>query len=680
MNVRRALEQLHTIHRFDLIEFAEWSGFGFRTIQARKMGAAFSDTQIIVKLHSSSQWCRDGNRLWLESTEELIRDYFERYSFENADYQLSPSEYMLDYAKSIGWRVREDARVVRYCNPTAAPEVRFRQSANPELVFFGRLESRKGLKIFLEMARTLPEEMAVSFLGKESMADGAPACELIAKMLLKRPHTILSEFDRDQAMAYLSAGGRLAIMPSLIENYPYTVLECASNAIPFLASNVGGIPEIVAEPDLQEALLFAPNAQALREKIDQYLSSDLATRRQCVKRMQDICNSERNDAVVCQAYGEMLASHGMLHVQEESPASIPPTYGPRTPSNGLHDRPLVSVVVPYYNMGEFLPETMTSIAEQDYAPIELIVVNDGSTDAHALEVLEEMQAKYPQHRFVNLQNRGLGAARNTGLELARGEFFLPVDADNIARPNMVSRFIAAHQRNPELAVATCHFLAFEDTPDIAAGKFVYAYRPCGGPYVAAAMRNVYGDANAMFRTSALRAVGGFETDKDTTCEDWEVYVKLVRNGYQIDVVPEYLFYYRHRPTSLLRTTESIMNRRRVLRQFFAPAMLPEAEQIELWTALASFDEKQREIYNQYYAKQHELWTAHEKCVAKQNELTAALANFNEERLWLQKQYAKANRFGSDARLIVRGVKSVLRKAPYYATVSGRLKKLKRRTA
>ena len=112
--------------------------------------------------------------------------------------------------------------------------------------------------------------------------------------------------------------------------------------------------------------------------------------------------------------------------------------------------------------------------------------------------------------------------------------------------------------------------------DIAAGKFPYAYRPCGGPFVAAALRNVYGDANAMSRTAALRSVGGYETDKDTTCEDWEMYVKLVGRGHRIDVVPEYLFYYRHRPESLLRTTDFIQNRRRVLRQFFTVAELPHA--------------------------------------------------------------------------------------------------------
>ncbi len=466
-------------------------------------------------------------------------------------------------------------------------------------------------------------------------------------------------------------------MPSLIENFPFTVLECATSGIPFLAANVGGIPEIVADPDLQEAILFAPKANALRQQIDRYFATDLAARDWYVRRMHEITNSERGDAAICQAYRDLLAPTYGLRAAGATIA-MKSRVENRSAAISKSNRPLVSVVVPYYNMGEFLPEALASVAAQSYAPVEVIVVNDGSTDPLALQVWDEMQAQYPQYRFVTQHNQGLGAARNTGLALASGEYFLPMDADNVARPEMLSHFVAALECNPDLAVATCFFLAFEETADIEAGKFVYAYRPCGGPYVAAAMRNVYGDANAMFRTSALRAVGGFETDKHTTCEDWEVYVKLARQGFRIDVVPDYLFYYRHRTTSLLRTTDSIMNRRRVLRQFFSPAQLPEAEQIELWTALASFDERHQATQTEMYAKQEELRHAYANHAAKEQELAAALASFDEERQWMQKQLVKANRFGSDVRRLVRGGKSILRKAPYYATVSGKLKQFKRR--
>ncbi len=598
MHVRRALEQLDAAHHFDLIEFAEWTGYGFRTIQARTTAGAFPDARIIVKLHSSSQWCREGNRTWLNGSDDLIRDYFERYSFEHADFQVSPSQYMLNYAESIGWKVRPDAQVIPYCYPTSMPITNKPSAGIPELVFFGRLEPRKGLKLFLEMAQSLPREVRLAFLGKETSVDGVPAIQLIAQSLGDRPFTLHTEFDRDQAMEYLRTPGRVAVMPSQIENYPFTVLECAANGIPFLASNVGGIPEIVADRDLQQALLFEPTPRSLLEKFEKYVATDQAERHQYVRRMHEINNSEKNRAMVCGTYSELLPVKSSSSISMSS-MSARPEGGP---VNKAQKQPLVTIAIPYYNLGSLLPETLASVAAQDYPSIEVIVVNDGSTDAYSLQVWEEMQAQYPRYRFVTQANRGLGAARNTGLALAEGEFFLPMDADNIGRPDMVSRFVEALQRNPDVAVVTCFFLAFEETTDIAEGKFPYAYRPCGGPYVAAALRNVYGDANAMSRTAALRSIGGYETEKHTTCEDWEMYVKLVRHGHRIDVVPEYLFYYRHRPTSLLRTTDSYLNRRRVLRQFFPSAELPPVEQMQLWTALASFHEQHKQLkLAQYYA-------------------------------------------------------------------------------
>jgi glycosyltransferase involved in cell wall biosynthesis/GT2 family glycosyltransferase len=640
LHVRRALEQLEALHHFDLIEFAEWSGYAFRTVQARVMGTTLTGPRIIVKLHSSSQWCRDGNRAWLAGSDDLIRDYFERYSFEQADFQFSPSRYMFDYATGIGWNVRSDARVVPNCYPPECVTASKPETGTLELVFFGRLESRKGLKLFLDVVQGLPEHVPVSFLGRELSVDGIPAGELIARTLVGRPYTVHTQFDRQQALAYLGTGNRVAIIPSLIENYPFTVLECAANGIPFLASSVGGIPEIVAERDMQEALLFEPTPAALRQQLENYFDTGRAARCHYVGRMREICNSKKNHAVVCQQYAELLSQSRSAKPKLVSRVNAVPQIDGMPPAVSA-EQPLVSLAVPYYNLGKYLPETLASLAAQDYARTEVIVVNDGSTDAAALEVWERMQAEFPQFHYVEQVNKGLGAARNAGLAVANGEFFLPVDADNIARPDMVTQFLRAMQRNPELSVATCYFLAFEHSSDIAAGKFSYAYRPCGGPFVAAALRNVYGDANAMFRTVALRSVGGFETEKETTCEDWEVYVKLVRQGGRIDVVPEYLFYYRHRPASLLRTTDSMLNRRRVLRQFFSAGDLPQAEQIGLWTALASFDEGQRMPQTQATV------------VTKQK---------------------------SVPRKVVREVKRVLRKAPYYSVVSGRLKQWKRRAA
>jgi glycosyltransferase involved in cell wall biosynthesis len=586
--VRHALEELHGRHRFDLAEFAEWGALAFRAVQARRAGLAFTDLPLAVKLHSSSQWMREGNRQWLANRAELEVDYCERYAFEHADVQLSPSAYMFDYARSIGWQVRPDARVVAYPfpEPQFVPPPRA-AAGPPELVFFGRLETRKGLEVFLRTARDLDPSVALTFLGRVNrLADGRPATELIQKELRGRRYKLLTNYNREQALAYLAGGNRLAVLASLADNSPFTVIECATNRIPFVASNVGGIPELVREPAARGQLLFEPTARDLLRCLSQYLAADpgeLVGLRQGLQVDMDV---PANNRAVGDAYDDIAAG---LRGKHRTGAAPPGAYAPGSPGASLssEDAPLVTVAIAHYNLGTYLPETLASLAAQTYPNLEVLVIDDGSTDPFTREVLEEMRLQYPQFRFLNHPNAGIGATRNRGLNEAQGEFFIPMDADNVARPHMVETLVRAIGRNPGLSAMTCYCLAFAEAEEIDAGEFAYAYRPTGGPHVLASIKNVYGDANAIFRTAAFRAVGGYETDRDSSWEDLEAFVKLVNAGHKIDTVPDYLFYYRHLDTGFSRVTDSYLNQRRVLRQYIRAAQLPTAEGIALWTALVS---------------------------------------------------------------------------------------------
>jgi len=572
--VRCALEELHRRHHFALAEFAEWGALGFRAIQARRSGAAFADLPMAVKLHSSSQWMREGNRQWLGSDQELELDYCERYSFEQADFQLSPSQYMLDYARSIGWQVRPDARVVAY----PYPEATFVPAAAPggplEVVFFGRLETRKGLEVFLRAAADLDPAIGLTFLGRvNELADGRPSTVLLRERLGSRSYQLITDRNREQALGYLASGNRLAVIASLSDNSPFTVIECLTNKIPFIASRVGGIPELVRDPEAQRLLLFEPSPRDLGRCLREYLAADPAHLAAIRDRLQTQMDIATNHRTVAETYNAIANSAPIRSVVAD------------------HDTPLVTVAIAHYNLGQYLPETLASLARQTYPNLEVIVVDDGSTDPVSQEVLVEMQQQYPQVRFLHHENSGIGATRNRGLQEAHGEFFIPMDADNIACPHMVETFVRAMRRNPEVSALTCFCLAFADAMDIERRDFRYAYRPLGGPHVLASIKNIYGDANAILRTEAFRSVGGYETDRDCSWEDLEAFVKLVNAGHKIDTIPEVLFYYRHLETGFSRITDNYLNQRRVLRQYFQLDRLPTAEGIALWTALVGLQKR-----------------------------------------------------------------------------------------
>ncbi|HSQ54907.1 MAG TPA: glycosyltransferase family A protein, partial [Gemmata sp.] len=272
---------------------------------------------------------------------------------------------------------------------------------------------------------------------------------------------------------------------------------------------------------------------------------------------------------------------------------------------------LVTIGIAHYNLGRHLPATLASLAEQTYANIEVIVIDDGSNDPESIAVFAEMQGRYSQWRFLRQNNAGIGATRNRCLELARGEFFIPVDADNLARPTMVEQFVRAIQRNPDLAAMTCYFLAFAEGDGDPPPRFLHALRPAGGPHVLAGIRNVYGDANAIFRTQVFRDVGGYETDRGTSCEDWEAFVKLVHAGRRIGVIPDHLFYYRHLTNGFSRRTNWFANHQRVLRQF---ANTP-GESAALWTVLLGFHQRLEHLQHAPRPRRHRIADAVHAAVA-----------------------------------------------------------------
>lgn len=109
--------------------------------------------------------------------------------------------------------------------------------------------------------------------------------------------------------------------------------------------------------------------------------------------------------------------------------------------------PLISVIIPCYNHGEYLTEAVDSIRSQDYSPVEIIVVDDGSTDNTA-DVSRELDVKY-----IKQDNAGLSAARNTGIHQSRGELLVFLDADDWLLPDALKINSKILLQNPELAFA-----------------------------------------------------------------------------------------------------------------------------------------------------------------------------------------------------------------------------------
>ncbi len=284
---------------FDVVHFPDWQGHGCFALLAKHQGLDFQSTQMAVMTHGPLRWARRSSGQTLESQDDLEVDFLEQESIRAADLLISPSRYLLEWIVQEGWHLPEYRRVFPYIMPTEAREVILSVSRDGtkspkttegasagkphrvvprEIVFFGRLEVRKGAVLFcdavdqLVQRGQLPARTKFSFLGStRSLIGDIHSGDYIAgRMAAWGGHagSIFSDRDTEGALQFLLADKRLAVLPSLVENSPLSIFELTGTGIPFIASNAGGIPDIVEPAHHMETLFEAGSLEALVQKIN----------------------------------------------------------------------------------------------------------------------------------------------------------------------------------------------------------------------------------------------------------------------------------------------------------------------------------------------------------------------------------------------------------------------------
>jgi glycosyltransferase involved in cell wall biosynthesis len=204
--------------------------------------------------------------------------------------------------------------------------------------------------------------------------------------------------------------------------------------------------------------------------------------------------------------------------------------------------PLVSVLVPCYDLGEFLDEAVDSALTQTHANVEVIVVDDGSTD----EATRALLARYdrPKTRVLHAPHEGLAAARNRALFDSHGEYVCALDADDRLDPAFLERTVGVLEREPSITFASAWLRAF--------GAETWEWKPERCDLATLVGENTVLTA-APVRREALLAVGGYDAGMPAQGdEDWDLWLRLVERGYRGVIVPDLLFHYRRRAGSMSR--------------------------------------------------------------------------------------------------------------------------------
>jgi glycosyltransferase involved in cell wall biosynthesis len=204
----------------------------------------------------------------------------------------------------------------------------------------------------------------------------------------------------------------------------------------------------------------------------------------------------------------------------------------------VNNTPILTVVIPCYNMGEFIDATVDSILAQSFKGFEIIIVDDGSDDPETVTKLDELAAR--GLAVLRTPNRGVASARNCGVKAARGRYILPLDADDLIEPDYLEKAIRLLEDNSEVAVVSCDAELFGETsgvrrlPDFSSERLL--------------SENLL-FASALFRKSDWQAVGGYCTAFRFGWEDWDFWIAMTRRGGKVVRIAEPLLKYRIRSNS-----------------------------------------------------------------------------------------------------------------------------------
>lgn len=199
--------------------------------------------------------------------------------------------------------------------------------------------------------------------------------------------------------------------------------------------------------------------------------------------------------------------------------------------------PKISIVIPCYNDGEYIDETLESVFRQTFQDFEVIIVDDGS-DVPTKKKLSNIG--HEKVRILTQENEGLSAARNAGIRNSNGDYILLLDSDDIFEDSFLDKANSVLDANSSISAVSSYCNIFINNHQVIA-----KYEPIGG-----GISNFMFDNNcvsfALIRKQEWQRIGGYDELMRNGFEDWEFWINITKSGGEIYIIPEYLFNYRQK--------------------------------------------------------------------------------------------------------------------------------------
>ena len=499
---------------FDILHFPEWSGIGYYSLLAHREGILLPDSRFVVGVHSSTRWHQsfNDNRIFRRQ-QDLETVFMEEESIRLADVVISPSRFYLEWLELSGKDLPEKSYFLPNILSTLKPIDGLRKSSHiNEIVFFGRIEARKGVILFCDAIdrSTLKNrsDISITFLGPINHVKGIPSDIYVADRARSwtNPWKIIPSFGRNEALTYLKKQECLAVMPSYAETMSYTVLECLGLEIPFLASKAGGIPELIASQDI-DRVCFPPDSSVLANRLEESLNTGTSPAQPAMTQ-EEIKN-------------RWISWHRKGTFDEKI-------------SNFLHSPPTVSVCLNLESCSGQALEILESLKNQSHPPIDLVVSiqeNIESSSEH-LKILDFLSKNGWKIVSVPFRSKSRCWERMAG-ETA-GEALIFLDDKTIPLPQMIERFLDVYEKTGADLLTSSLIVERGEKTEASRKDFL-------GPAMAPGFfKNVFGEGVFFITRKTFESMNGLLGEIASDPLEWGFLANAILSGHRLETIPEAL--------------------------------------------------------------------------------------------------------------------------------------------
>jgi glycosyltransferase involved in cell wall biosynthesis len=541
----RVYDTLHKLgddEPFDVIEFSSTAGEALTCVRAKRLLDEFADTILLVRMGTELEVANSeghGRRPTPLTLDRSINDFARDYITAHCDALLTDvAPTVLEDKPDAAVRPSPERARVRVAplvpGPIGVPALRIPDvGAALTMWHLGELTPNSGIDTFLDAAQlVLDEEPRAQFViaGDDSRSDpfGRSYWEFCKRRLSVELSAAVTYGGplADARETLPKAGNQCVIATATADAAGGVVLAMAQGCV--VTVREGSAAAAFVEKDVSANIVAATDETALAAVMLSVISSPLRAAK----------------------LSRGATSRSATHYQpRQVAASLAEIYSAERSRPTVRSRPapddVVSVVIPLYNQGHYLTGAIDSVRASAYPHIEIVVVDDGSSDPETIAIFDALQGVTK----VRQANAGLSAARNAGIAAAIGRYILPLDSDDLVADGFIAAGVTALQRNPELGYVAGNLKYF--------GMLDHTHVPVGYIPHLSLVVNTHVRATALFRRAALTKVGGYDMALPAF-EDWDLHIRLALAGYTSDILPVDCHLYRRHAESMTFSSSNAM--------------------------------------------------------------------------------------------------------------------------